>query len=192
VDPNRFEKILNLYAPLVWRSARTKTNMTPEQYSRLTSSIYGKAPARLLVFGCGLDSVLWSELNQGGQTVYLEDDLRWKQAGESAGLTVVEVHYESKLNVWLEDVRLPFGCTCSWMEVPWDIILVDGPLGVGAGPGREQSIYTAGYFRNKSGSLIYVHDYERDWERVCCDKYLGPPTSCLGNLASWDRKAEFQ
>ena len=69
------------------------------------------------------------------------------------------------------------------MVVPWDIILVDAPLGLGAGPGREQSIFAAACLCQRRRSLIFVHDYGRPWDGACSDKYLGPSNEFLGTLA---------
>ena len=180
------EKILRLYAPLVTRHVCTKLHMTPEQYAHLAASINARSPCPLLVFGSGLDSPLWNEINARGQTVFLEDQPDWQQAIESRGLNVINVGYESQINVWLDNVTPPRGFTQQLMDTVWKIVVVDAPLGVGTAYGREQSIYTAALIRKRHNALVYVHDYERPWEKACCDKYLGNPTDCLGNLAMWD------
>jgi hypothetical protein len=161
--------------------------MTPKQYARIAASVYARSPCSLLVFGCGADSLLWHELNQGGKTIFLEDAPPWADKSRTAGLQVLDVRYESKLNVWLDNVKFPAGFSAENMQAAWDIVLVDAPLGVGPGPGREQSIYTSGCIRQQHGSLIYVHDYGRRWEKACCNKYLATPTSMLGDLAIWEQ-----
>src|SRR5262249_47383155 len=98
------ENILRLYARLVLRHAQTKLHMSPEQYAHLAAALYERAPCSFLVFGCGLDSPFWSEINSAGQTVFLEDQQDWQQPFENCGINVVSVSYDSKINVWLEDI----------------------------------------------------------------------------------------
>ena len=92
MSPEQLARVLNLYAPLVARYAHTKMHMAPEQYVHLAAAIYARAPCRLLVFGCGLDSPLWHELNRDGKTVFIEDDPHWKQLAQRQGLDVVCDH----------------------------------------------------------------------------------------------------
>ena len=58
------------------------------------------------------------------------------------------------------------------LKVVWDFILVDGPTGFSSRCiGRQEPIAWSA----KIGKTIFVHDYERPWERKLCDFYLGTP-----------------
>lgn len=66
--------------------------------------------------------------------------------------------------------------------IPWDVILVDGPRGYEAKmPGRMSAIFTSGVLaRSKRGggattattTDVFVHDFERETERVCGGEFL--------------------
>nr|CAD1820209.1 unnamed protein product [Ananas comosus var. bracteatus] len=43
-----------------------------------------RAPCNLLVFGVGHDSLLWSALNPGGATLFLEEDPKWLRSALAA------------------------------------------------------------------------------------------------------------
>jgi hypothetical protein len=182
----RLERMLGIYSKLVERWLRTAKQMTPEQYARIVATIDSRAPCGLLIFGCGSDSLLWHELNVGGTTLFVESDKAWSQRARTAGLRVIDVQYESKLNEWMDPVRLPSGIPGNLADAAWDLILVDAPLGIGAdAPGREQSVYAASQWRRNASTQIFMHDYERTWDKACCDRYLGTPSDTLGNLAIW-------
>ncbi|OAY63874.1 Glucuronoxylan 4-O-methyltransferase 2 [Ananas comosus] len=57
------------------------SNVTPQQtldeISVTARVLARKSPCNFLVFGLGHDSPMWSALNQGGRTVFLEEDAAW-------------------------------------------------------------------------------------------------------------------
>jgi glucuronoxylan 4-O-methyltransferase len=55
----------------------------------------------------------------------------------------------------------------------WDVILVDAPAGyTDSKPGRMKSIFLAKRLAASPGD-VFVHDCEREVERVYCDRFLG-------------------
>jgi hypothetical protein len=187
LTPASLRRVLELYGRLVARHVRTGLQMSPPQYAMLAAELCARSPCAALVFGCGEDSPLWALLNEGGRNVFVEDVPRWADAARGGGLEVVDVRYESRLNEWMSGgARPPAGMGDELMSVHWDVVLVDAPLGVGTDAhGREQSIFAASLLRERHGSAVYVHDYNRSWERACCDRYLGPPGRVLDNLGIW-------
>jgi hypothetical protein len=186
LTPEQLERLLGDFARLVERRVRTRRDMTAEQYANLAAALYARAPCALLVFGCGEDSALWTGINRAGRTLFLEDKGEWAARGREQGLDVLDVRYESSIGQWMSPVRGPSGAGDTLVDTPWDLVLVDGPVGHGGGPGREQSVYLAGLIRARHGTLTFLHDFERTWERACAAKYLGDPSGLLGNLAWWD------
>jgi len=95
-------------------------------------------------------------------------------------------NYRSRQGVWSKVPQPP-----PLIDRPWDYVLVDGPRGYNRScPGRQFSITWA---RQLARRLVFVHDYERPWERAVCDKVLGspidrvmPPAGRRGELAVFD------
>lgn len=56
-------------------------NITPQQtFKEISVSLRvleKKSPCNFLVFGLGHDSLMWTALNHGGRTVFLEEDQSW-------------------------------------------------------------------------------------------------------------------
>ncbi|KAM0977068.1 hypothetical protein ACFX13_020241 [Malus domestica] len=167
------------------------TNVTPQQTIKEVSVsaaiLSKKSPCNFLVFGLGLDSLMWTALNHGGRTVFLEEDNSWidqiKQ--KLPGLEAYHVTYDTKVHQ--ADKLMEIGrkeeckavgdprfskCELALKNLPsdvydieWDLIMVDAPTGYFDGaPGRMGAIYTAGLMgrnREEGETHVFVHDVNR-------------------------------
>lgn len=146
-----------------------------------------KSPCNFLVFGLGHDSLMWSSLNHGGRTVFLEEDEAWIEQirRRFPMLESYHVAYDSKVNQAenLMDVGKGPECTAvgdpkysmcqlalkglpsEVYEMKWDLIMVDAPTGYyEEAPGRMTAIYTAGMMarnREEGDTDVFVHDVNR-------------------------------
>jgi hypothetical protein len=125
--------------------------MTAEERNAIVRTIIAKQKdtpvLRILVFGVGNDSPLWTLLNPCGETYFIEDDEEWAErvcrihhVSESQ---VLPVKYEkqslqykkvvNELQAGAIDPYKIFRRSCDADVVrnsPWDIVIVDGPKNV--------------------------------------------------------------
>ncbi|KAL5555113.1 hypothetical protein UlMin_037349 [Ulmus minor] len=178
----------SLAQTLIHYSAST---ITPQQTLKEISVSAGvlekKSPCNFLVFGLGHDSLMWSALNHGGRTVFLEEDEAWIEQIRRRFPTLESYHvtYDSKVNQAenLMDVGRGPECTAvgdpkfsmcqlalkglpsQVYEIQWDLIMVDAPTGYYEdAPGRMTAIYTAGMMarnRDEGETDVFVHDVNR-------------------------------
>jgi len=124
------------------------------------------APGSLLVFGLGHDADLWWRCTREG-VAFVEDDVTFL-AWAPVTSPVLLYNYRSRVGVWSEVPHPP-----ALIDRRWDYVLVDGPRGYNRScPGRQVSITWA---RQLARRLVFVHDYERPWERAVCDRVFGLP-----------------
>jgi hypothetical protein len=146
-----------------------KGQMAENQYRYIADLISSCAADKVLVFGGGYDTELWYHCSKGNM-VCVEDNWTWMPQLLPCGLIIPL--YKGKVGKWLDQMEVH-----PQIARPWDIVIVDGPNGYRAGqPGRQESISWASQFAQK---FVVVHDYERDWERQCCDHYLGRPIDII-------------
>ncbi|WCJ34886.1 hypothetical protein M5689_016167 [Euphorbia peplus] len=168
------------------------TNITPQQTLKEISVslkvLQRKSPCNFLVFGLGHDSLMWTALNYGGRTVFLEEDKSWIEQiqRKQPDLESYHVSYDTKVhqaNTLMEtgkseeDCKMvsdPRNSKCKLAlrgfpgeiyEVEWDLIMVDAPTGYhDEAPGRMSAIYTAGLMarnREEGETDVFVHDVDR-------------------------------
>lgn len=152
--------------------------LSTEQLALISKVVKRKAPCRLLVFGMGNDSLLWSAINRGGVTVFLEDNMDWfkKIARKSKHINGFLVDYGTRLSDWKKLLE-----SSSLLKMPlpekieedaWDVILVDAPEGWHAkAPGRMKSIFLASRLVKNKGD-VFVHDCNRSVEDLYCHIFL--------------------
>ncbi|KAG7015877.1 Glucuronoxylan 4-O-methyltransferase 3, partial [Cucurbita argyrosperma subsp. argyrosperma] len=167
------------------------TNITPQQTLKEISVsarvLERKSPCNFLVFGLGHDSLMWTALNHGGRTVFLEEDKAWiDQIQERVpSLEAYNVQYDTKVHQAEELMKMGMEEECKTVGDPrfskcqlalkgfpteiydmeWDLIMVDAPTGYfNEAPGRMSAIYTAGLMarnRQEGDTDVFVHDVDR-------------------------------
>ncbi|XP_018813955.1 glucuronoxylan 4-O-methyltransferase 3-like [Juglans regia] len=167
------------------------TNITPQQTLKEISVsarvLAKKSPCNFLVFGLGHDSLMWTALNHGGRTVFLEEDKAWIGQIQQRLPTLESYHvvYDTKVHQADELMRIGMEEECKDVSDPrfskcqlalkgfpnevydieWDLIMVDAPTGYhDDAPGRMSAIYTAGLMarnREEGETDVFVHDVDR-------------------------------
>ncbi|QCD76411.1 hypothetical protein DEO72_LG1g30 [Vigna unguiculata] len=190
---------VSLSQTLIHYSTSTITpQQTLKEISVSARVLEKKSPCNFLVFGLGHDSLMWSALNHGGRTVFLEEDEAWMEQIRRRFPTVESYHvrYDSKVKEAENLMEVGRGEECTAVgdprysvcqlalkglpsvvyETEWDLIMVDAPTGYYQdAPGRMSAIYTAGMMsRNKeSGETdVFVHDVNREVEDTFSKAFL--------------------
>jgi hypothetical protein len=160
--------------------------MCEKHYRHIGDTLINDASCSLLVFGLGYDSAFWTSCVRGRIT-FVEDNPVYVQAAPTT-THVVPYSYSSRVGRWCAVPPPPWE-----IDTLWDYVLIDGPTGFKAScPGRQIPITWA---RDLARKQIFVHDYERPWERALCDQLLGRPTQVIrppgprgGHLAVFERQ----
>ena len=176
-------------AAALWASDTAKS-MVPEGKSHaiqlgqqellpIVRAILAIPDCRLIVFGCGNDSLLWERVNAGGTTVILEDNPVWIERirPQLSNTCIHKVDYGTRVEDWSRMLEsgdaLPLDLPEQIGLHSWDVVIVDGPAGYKEGlPGRSRSIVTASRLVAPGGK-VFVHDCDRPLEREFTARYLG-------------------
>nr|DAD38667.1 TPA_asm: hypothetical protein HUJ06_012989 [Nelumbo nucifera] len=167
------------------------SNVTPQQTLKEISVTWKvlekRSPCNFLVFGLGHDSLMWSALNHGGRTVFLEEDRAWIDQIKQRFPTLESHHvvYDTKVRQAEDLLKVgkreecavvgdPRSSKCRLAlkgmpdeiyEIEWDLIMVDAPTGYFEdAPGRMTALYTAGLMarnRKDGDTDVFVHDVDR-------------------------------
>lgn len=166
---------MNIDAEAAALAKRSSGQMSADEYAAVGHAIAVVAPATIVVFGAGRDSPLWVRINEGGRTIFLEDDKRWLPKVGEAHLVAYPTKGEiAGLPPWFGDLEPR-------------LVLVDGPKGYRPEhPGRSASIRVAASARTLSGCVVLVHDCHRDAERSLCLAHLGPADRKVHHLWIWE------
>ncbi|XP_052206278.1 glucuronoxylan 4-O-methyltransferase 1 [Diospyros lotus] len=189
----------SLAQALVHYSASSITpQQTLKEISVTAKVLQRKSPCNFLVFGLGHDSLMWSMLNYGGRTIFLEEDASWIEQIKLRFPMLESFHvtYDSKVNQADDLLQVGKGPECTAVgdtrysmcqlalkglpsevyETKWDLIMVDAPTGYHEeAPGRMSAIYTAGMMarnRDDGETDVFVHDVNRDVEDKFSREFL--------------------
>jgi glucuronoxylan 4-O-methyltransferase len=155
--------------------------MSEAQYMNVGYVVDILSPCNFLIFGLGEDASVWSKINQGGRTVFLEDDKAWIEKFEDRGLEIYDVHYDSQSQnhelFGFDETKLKMDLPKEVANTKWDVVFVDGPLGHNPprpfkGPGRMKSIYAA-YTLLKENGICVVDDLGRLIEKKYSFHFFG-------------------
>lgn len=163
----------------IWMMRRyNRIQLSIQQLQLILLTIKKRRPCKLFVFGLGNDSLLWSKLNQGGKTVFLEDNKVWldKVTKKLKRIEAFHVDYNTRREDWKKFLESP---SLLEMTLPnnlekkeWDVVLVDAPAGKDDNsPGRMKSIFLSSRLINNSGD-VFVHDCNREIEDIYSNHFL--------------------
>ncbi|KAL7002087.1 Glucuronoxylan 4-O-methyltransferase 1 [Sarracenia purpurea var. burkii] len=173
-----------------YSTSKITPQQTIDEISVTEKVLEKKSPCNFLVFGLGHDSLMWSSLNHGGRTIFLEEDEAWieEMRKQFHDLESYHVAYDSKVSqaetlmdagkgpecTAVGDTRYSMcqlalkGLPAVVYDTEWDLIMVDAPTGYHQeAPGRMGAIYTAGMMarnRKEGETHVFVHDVNRDVE----------------------------
>jgi len=130
---------------------------------------------KMLVFGLGYDSKMWyNATNKKCFFVENNDSYINLNKNDIDSANIIKYNYTTKcatcLNLKDEEIQ-KFEVPCTLLENgPFDIIIIDGPIGYGGGPGRLIPTYWSSVL-TKPGTLVYMDDSSRPIEKYCISKY---------------------
>ena len=140
---------------------------TQGEYLAAVEALESIRPLNLLVFSCGMDSVIWEKL--ADNVLFVEDIPSWAaRISKEIKSKITLVKYTSRaadsLNYTSKDQSVDVSCLDCLKEFTPNAIFIDGPIGYGNGPGRTIPIKWASQQQNIK--KILVHDFLRQAENV--------------------------
>ncbi|MED6132859.1 hypothetical protein PIB30_022772 [Stylosanthes scabra] len=203
--PPSISKALLHYATTSNTTTATTMPMSPAETNAIASTLlHTPHPPNFLIFGLTHESLLWSALNHGGaRTVFLDENeyIISKFEQDNPGIEAYDIQFTTKVsehkkllshakehshkdcrpvqNLLFSECKLAINDLPNHIyEVPWDVILVDGPRGYFPGaPGRMAPIFTAAVLARSQKppgkkTHVFVHDLGREVEKVFSKEFL--------------------
>lgn len=176
-----FNNISDKFHVRYLKKKHSKMQLEVPELTLINNTIKDIVPANILVFGMGFDTAYWLEFNQGGKTIFLENDEEWfnEIVYRNPKADAYKVDYPNDITQWESLLEKPSDLKMNLpeevMNIEWDVIFVDAPQGwkhEASLPGRMSSIYMASQLVKEDG-FIFVHDVEREVEKAYAEKYLG-------------------
>jgi hypothetical protein len=163
-----------IFAPI----AGQRNGCSLAEYLSFAALVRDMAPCRLLVFGVGRDSPAWVETNNGGTTLFLENNRDWHDRTASViGPELIQsITYQQPFSNFAaqsfshEAVLLPVTRPCPF-DRSWHAAFVDAPLA--ASFGRHQSVHAAAKAL-ATNAILALHDCNRQHEQLLCRHILCP------------------
>lgn len=179
--------------------------LTEKEFQLLSTLVAHKAPCNLLIFGLEPQYLYLSQINAGGTTIFIEDDINklrtikansnstqaYKVGYNIPGKEAYKLLKHARKNpACVPSSGLLQGSKCQLQltnlpqevyQHKWDVIVVDGPSGdTPEAPGRMGTIYTASILA-RAGNMtdVVIHDVNRMIEKWFSWEFL-----CDENLVS--------
>lgn len=167
---------LDLRNPVLVESLRNGTR-AENQYLRIGFDVYNDVGAKMLVVCPKGDECFWDYVSRGSS--------RFVVSGSNnpiiGGDRFIGCDFNSKVGEWIESVELPQGS-----ESSYDYVVINGPSGFNSDcPGRQIPIAWASVLATKK---VYVFDYNREWEQLVCQHYLGLPEMVVDPVGKGNAK----
>lgn len=184
---------IQLLAILHYATSRTVPQQSLPEISISFDVLQSLTPCNFLVFGLGLDSLMWSSFNPRGTTLFLEDDPTWVDSvlKDAPTLRAHTVRYHTKLSEAdhllssyhsepnchrpsdKSFLRGNTGCKLALSDLPsevydmeWDLIMIDAPKGYyPEAPGRMSVIYSSAVMARSRKKPGVTHVFLHDVDR---------------------------
>ena len=140
---------------------------TKGEYIAAVEALENIRPLNLLVFSCGMDSVIWEKL--ADNVLFVEDIPGWAaRISKEIKSKIILVKYTTKaidgIKYVSKDQAVDISCLDCLSEFTPNAIFIDGPIGYGGGPGRMAPMKWASL--QPGIEKILVHDFHRQPENV--------------------------
>lgn len=143
-------------------------NRSEEHYLLIAHEIFNDINSSALVICPDDDKLFWRNCSRGNCTFVVDH----RRASIDEDEFSIAFRFTSSVGNWVGKIDVP-----DEIRNGYDYVIVNGPAGFDRGsPGREIPIAWAASLARKKA---FVFDYNREWEREVCDRYLGTPIAVV-------------